>query len=153
MNLPQIAHLLGEIPIIEVRFGNHVLQRINSQLSSTYHFSENMTGLEMLSHFDKLPNSIRNKLRNIVLINPNEFNMMSEDIKIIKQRIEAEHEKHDRSYVSFIALFIWFTLFYAIYRTMVYVFTVESSGEHTEGFIYSLIVGILKTIKDFLLNG
>lgn len=151
MNLPQIAHSLGEIPIIEVRFGNHVLQRINSQLLPAYHFSENMTGLEMLDLFDKLPNSVRNRLRNIILINPDEFILMSEDIKIIKQRIQAEHEKNDHGYLNFVALFIWFTLFYAIYRTMVYVFTVESSGEHVSGLIFNFIISIVEYLEKIIL--
>lgn len=146
MNLPQIAHQLAEIPIIEVRYGNHVLQRINSQLAPTYHFTENMTGIDLLKHFDALPNSVRNNLRNSTVINSNELAALMEDIVVIRNRIEKETQKHDSGYTGFITLFICFTLFYAIYKTMVFVFTVESSGEHLTGIMYKFLTGILTSL-------
>ena len=151
MNLPQIAHQLAEIPIIEVRYGNHVLQRINSQLAPTYHFTENMTGIDLLKHFDALPNSVRNNLRNSTVINSNELAALMEDIVVIRNRIETETQKHDNGYTGFITLFIWFTLFYAIYKTMVFVFTVESSGEHISGLIYNFIINVAEYLEKMIL--
>lgn len=151
MNLPQLAHLLGDIPIIEVRFGNHVLQRINSQLQSRYHFDENMSGLDILTHFDMLPNSVRNKLRNSDIITAAEYKLMVKDIDLIKKRVSEKNQEYDQGYVNLIILFVWFTLFYAIYRTMVYVFTVESSGEHISGLIFNFIISIVEYLEKMIL--
>lgn len=153
MNLPQLAYLLGDISIIEVRYGNHVLQRINATLLPEYQFEDYRTGYEILTKFDTLPNSFRNSLRNMTVLTVDEAKVVMQDIDVIKKRVENEHFQIDTNYANFFTYFIWFTVLYILHKTMVYVFLVESSGEHTEGFIYSLIVGILKTIKDFLLNG
>lgn len=146
MNLPQIALMLAEIRIQDVQYGSYVLERINAQLPAEQRFGEHYTGTDILKHFDILPYPTRNTLRNMTILSRKELEGLRYDVEQIKARLLNEAHEQDQTVRSWLELFVWFTLFYATYKTMVYVFLIESSGEHLTGSIYNFLTGILASL-------
>ena len=147
MNLPQMALLLGEIRIQDVQYGSYVLERINAQLPPEQRFGEHFTGTDILKHFDILPYPTRNALRNMTILSRKELEGLQCDVEQIKARLLNEAHEQDQIFRSWLELFIWFTLFYATYKTMVYVFLFESSGEQLSGSIYNFLMNLLSTLS------
>lgn len=146
MNLPQIALLLGKIRIQDVQYGSYVLERINAQLPADQRFNVEFTGTDILRHFDTLVYPTRNTLRNMTILSRKESEGMRYDIEQIKARLQNQAHEQDQSVRSWLELFVWFTLFYATYKTMLYVFLIESYGEHLTGSIYKFLVGTLTSL-------
>lgn len=146
MNLPQIALLLAEIRIQDVQYGSYVLERINAQLPAEQRFGEHYTGTDILKHFDILPYPTRNTLRNMTILSRKELEGLRYDVEQTKARLQNAVHEQDQTVRSWLELFVWFTLFYVTYKTMVYVFLIESSGEHLTGSIYKFLTGILASL-------
>lgn len=152
MNLPQLALLLDEISLQNVRYGNHVLDRINVQLTPDLHFKETWTGIDILKHFDTLPYILRNNLRNMSILSKKELEGLREDVLQIKTRLQNQAHEQDQTFKSWLEWLIWFTLFYITYKTMLYVFTLESAGEQLTGNVYGFLVKIVMAIEKFILE-
>lgn len=142
MNLPQLAVLLKDVKLIDVRFGNLVLQRINGQLDHRYYFPDDVDGYVILDLFDGLPNSIRNNLRNITVVSPEEIEKIKEDVCVMSELLKERDNRKDNPISTFIMFITFVITAVAIFDVLYFIFQLRTGGELMTGVIYDAVAGM-----------
>lgn len=134
MNIIAVCELLGDnIQISSVRFGAHVIHRVNMELPVAQHLTETLTGAEIREKLDVLAPQLRNGLYGKAMLSPLEISEFVDDIAQLRKIVTSQHVEEDRiveTYLGYVMLVIFIV---AIAHAMQYVFVVTSNEDVLTG--------------------
>lgn len=134
MNIIAVCGLLGDtIQISSVKYGLHVVQRVNLELPLASHLTETLTGSEIHELLDRLPSPLRNNVYGKAVLSPTEVSAFVDNVAQLRQMVSISHVDDDRMVESYLGYAMLAMFVVAIARAMQYVFVVASNDGELSG--------------------
>ena len=133
MNIVAVCGLLGDtIQISSVKYGLHVVQRVNLELPLADHLTETLTGSEIQDLLNHLPAPLRNNIYSKAVLSPTEVSAFVDNVAQLRQMVSISHVDDDRMVESYLGYAMLAMFVVAVVVAMQYVFVVTSNdGELT----------------------
>lgn len=134
MNIIAVCGLLGDtIQISSVKYGLHVVQRVNLELPLANHLTETLTGSEIHELLDHLPAPLRNSVYSKAVLSPTEVSAFVDNVAQLRQMVSISHVEDDRMVESYLGYAMLAMFVVAVARAMQYVFVVTSNDDVLTG--------------------
>lgn len=134
MNIIAVCGLLGDtIQISSVKYGLHVVQRVNLELPLASHLTETLTGSEIHELLDRLPSPLRNNIYSKAVLSPTEVSAFVDNVAQLRQMVSISHVDDDRMVESYLGYAMLAMFVVVIARAMQYVFVVASNDGELSG--------------------
>ena len=134
MNIIAVCGLLGDtIQISSVKYGLHVVQRVNLELPLANHLTETLTGSEIHELLDHLPAALRNNIYSKAVLSPTEVSAFVDNVAQLRQMVSISHVDDDRMVESYLGYATIAMFVVAVARAMQYVFVVTSNDNELTG--------------------
>lgn len=140
MNIIAVCGLLGDtIQISSVKYGLHVVQRVNLELPLANHLTETLTGSEIQDLLNHLPAPLRNNIYSKAVLSPTEASAFVDNVAQLRQMVSIGHVDDDRMVESYLGYAMLAMFVVAVARAMQYVFVVTSNDDVLTGQMVSAI--------------
>lgn len=134
MNIIAVCGLLGDtIQISSVKYGLHVVQRVNLELPLADHLTETLTGSEIQDLLNHLPALLRNNIYSKAVLSPTEVSAFVDNVAQLRQMVSISHVDDDRMVESYLGYAMLAMFVVAVARAMQYVFVVTSNDDELTG--------------------
>lgn len=144
MNLPQLAKLLDDVRLCDISYGQAVLDYINAPLGNATYFHIEASGNELFIAFDSLPPAMRNTIRRLVLLTPDEALVVESDVACVRETRERINTRMDGKTSMWWFYIVAVFLGIAVAVVLKYIFYINSGGETIRSLVWDWLVWMFK---------